>query len=296
MQEKNTVSPQKKSFKDPITGMEFVWVPGGTFDMGDIWGDGDSSEKPVHKVTVAGFYMGKYPVTQKEYKKIMGENPSFYGAGGIESNCKNRIEKKTLAVVGSLNYHIQGERTGWWDKFQARIFFTIKATLSMFKTRGDRHPVDSVSWNDSKEFITRLNRRSNYQYRLPTEAEWEYAARGGLDDKWSGTNDEACLEDYSFFHKGVTSPVDLRCSNPFGIHDMSGNLWEWCEDRWHKDYNGAPDDGSAWLVGDSSGRVIRGGCCDYSAKEVRSAYRKWHEPADRSSCFGFRLVLRNQPC
>lgn len=113
-----------KKFKDPVTGMEFVFIKGGCFDMGDTFGDGRADEKPVHEVCVGDFYIGIYEVTQAQWEKVMGNNPSKFKGGG--------------------NY-----------------------------------PVERVSWNDIQDFIERLNRQGGKRYRLPTEAEWEYAARSG---------------------------------------------------------------------------------------------------------------------
>ncbi len=123
-------------------GMEFVEVLGGSFDMGDTFGDGDENEKPVHRVNLDGFRMGKYPVTQAQWQKVMVNNPSEF--------------------------------------------------------KGENRPVECVSWDDAQRFIHKLNQQSESQYRLPTEAEWEYAARsGGKHQKWSGTSDENKLEHYA---------------------------------------------------------------------------------------------------
>ncbi|NWH04816.1 formylglycine-generating enzyme family protein [Desulfobacter latus] len=226
-----------KAWKDPKTGMEFVWVPGGTFDMGDTFGDGFSHEQPVHEVKVDGFYIGKYQVTQGEWVKVMSSNQS---------------------------------------KFM----------------RVDRYPVERVSWEMIVEqFIPELNKISNYTYRLPTEAEWEYAARScGRKEKYAGGDDVNAL---AWYGKDHTNKVGKMKPNGLGLYDMSGNMYEWCEDDWHANYDGAPNDGTAWFDSPrGAGRVIRGGCSRDSARNVRSANRKMCTLDDRSFYLGFRLVFQ----
>ena len=207
------------TYVDPIAG-EFVLVEGGSFQMGSK--DGDSDEQPVHPVTVKDYYIGKFEVSQAIWKKVMGENPSSF------QDCA-------------------------------------------------QCPVESVSWNDIQDFIRKLNQQSSYTYRLPTEAEWEYAAGGGENNrtKFSGTNNETQLYRYGNFCDDncnyswktstqddrfkQTAPVGTYLPNPLGLHDMSGNVWEWCEDWYHDSYKGAPADGSAWLDPKGSDRVVRGG-------------------------------------
>jgi formylglycine-generating enzyme required for sulfatase activity len=226
-------------FIEPHTGMEFVQIPGGSFTMGDIWGDGADTEKPVHQVNVESFYLGKYPVTQKEYTTIMGE--------------------------------------------------------SAFNTRrGNNYPVEAITWEKARQFIRRLNTITGKHFSLPSEAQWEYAARGGCDDKWSGTSSEWEVHRTAWFdnsiYTGTSSEVDKRPGNPFGLHDMSGNVSEWCEDRWHWSYEGAPSDGSAWTSGDLSQRVIRGGGWTDNIGFVRSSSRFKLGPRIPMPSVGFRLA------
>ena len=143
---------------DPVTGMEFVKVSGGTFMMGDIFGDGDDDEKPVHEVRLDEFYIGKYPVTQGQWKKIMGDNPSYFEEGGDD-------------------------------------------------------PVESVSWDDAQEFIGKLTEMNDgrYGFRLPTEAEWEYAARsGGKKERYAGGNDIDAVAWYEDNSDDSTYPVGRK--------------------------------------------------------------------------------------
>jgi formylglycine-generating enzyme required for sulfatase activity len=247
------VGPYGKEFRDEITGMEFVLVKGGCYQMGDTFGEGCDWEKPVHEVCVDDFYLGKYEVTQGEWQKIMGSNPSFF-------------------------------------------------------KDGDRYPVERVSWNDITEnFLPKLNRGSGKSYRLPTEAEWEYAAREGgkkvrfgngkdIADPCEINFDGSAGEKESYSRTGVyremTTKVGSFAPNSLGLHDMSGNLWEWCEDYWHDNYKGAPRDGSSWMDRCPIWiRVFRGGCWGNTPRFVRAAYRRYYSPVGSSSSLGFRLVL-----
>jgi sulfatase modifying factor 1 len=169
---------------------------------------------------------------------------------------------------------------------------------------GDDRPVEQVSWDEAQVFIGKLNalpeagRPAGYLFSLPTEAEWEYAARGGKYHregyKYAGSDR---LKDVGWFADnsgGETKPVGLKYPNQLGLHDMSGNVWEWCADDWHEKYDEhAPADGSAWIDHPERGlgRVLRGGSWDSSAKYCRVAYRDFGEPGRRGSGVGFRLAL-----
>jgi formylglycine-generating enzyme len=164
---------------------------------------------------------------------------------------------------------------------------------SDFKNSDDC-PVESVSWNRIQDCIKKLNEKTGLKFRLPTEAEWEYAARGGNKSKgykFSGSNN---LDEVGWYDKNSenkTHPVAEKNPNELGIYDMSGNVWEWCQDKWHDNYNDAPDDGSAWEIGDGSNRVCRGGSWNDSAQDCRVAFRSCDYPGRRFSFIGFRLVL-----
>jgi formylglycine-generating enzyme required for sulfatase activity len=162
-------------------GIEMVLVQGGTFTMGS--NSGDSDEKPLHQVTLSDFYIGKYEVTQKQWREIMGNNPSHFN--------------------------------------------------------GDERPVEYVSWNDAQEFIRKLNAKTGQKYRLPTEAEWEYAACGGQQSRgytYSGSNDINAVAWYGNNSNNKTHAVGQKQANELGLHDMSGNVWEWCGD-WYDNYS-----------------------------------------------------------
>jgi formylglycine-generating enzyme required for sulfatase activity len=165
---------------------------------------------------------------------------------------------------------------------------------SHFKDCGENCPVENVSWDDAKDFIKKLNKMEGDKYRLPTEAEWEYAARGGEKSKgykYSGSND---LDEVAWYRENSddkTQPAAGKKSNELGIYDMSGNVWEWCEDKWHDNYEDAPSDGSAWVTVEGSNRVNRGGSWNDFAQDCRVAGRNFVIPEGRSGRVGFRLVL-----
>jgi formylglycine-generating enzyme len=229
----------------PETGTEFILVPGCSFRMGDLWGDGSADEQPVHPVKLPEYYLARTPVTQGQWQKVMGGNPA---------------ESCGPMFVGP-------------DK-----------------------PVVNVSWDDAQAFIKKLNTVSRVQCRLPSEAEWECAARaGGLRQKWAGTNDEDELGDYAWYSRNSgrhIQPVGLKKANSLGFHDMSGNVWEWCADCWHNNYEGAPQDGSSWIEnGVSDRRVLRGGSWNFNAFNARVTYRDWNRADYRFFIIGFRLAL-----
>jgi formylglycine-generating enzyme required for sulfatase activity len=236
-QEEPAVSPRTGNYTDPETGMEFVLVKGGCYQMGDTFGDGSDDEKPVHEVCVDDFYIGKYEVTQGQWRTIRGNNHSYF------SNC------------------------------------------------GDNCPVEQVSWNDIQDYIRILNQQTGKTYRLPTEAEWEYAARsGGKSEKYSGGNNVDSVAWYKANAGSQTHPVGRKQPNGLGIYDMSGNVWEWCNDIYDEHYyRNSPRDNPR---GPSSGslRVLRGGPWGRSADYARAADRNWNDPVDGVDFHGFRLV------
>ena len=222
-------------------GMEFVLIPAGEFKMGSPSGEKGriSDEGPVHTVTIEkAYYLGKYEVTQEQWREVMSSNPSYF--------------------------------------------------------EGDNQPVEKVSWNDIQEFIKKLNEREGTnKYRLPSEAEWEYAARAGTTTRYSFGDDESELGDYAWYKDNSgskTHPVGQKLPNPWGLYDMHGNVWEWVQDYWYHNYDGAPTDGSAWEDGSSSSCVLRGGCWNYEAWGCRSANRGGTDPGSRFNLFGFRLL------
>ncbi len=222
---------------EPVTEMAFVRVPGGTFMMGDVLEEGGENEKPVHEVELEGFYLGKFPVTQAQWQKLIPELPCHF--------------------------------------------------------KGDRLPVEQVTWDDVHNFIKKLSAASqgNYDFRLPTEAEWEYAARsGGKDQRYAGGDAADPVAWFDENSAGTTHPVGEKSPNDWGLHDMSGNVWEWCMDtflegayhrhqRWNPIYTETGPD-----------RVIRGGSWNIDDWSVRCT-RRFSFPYDFSGAgLGFRLV------
>ena len=182
---------------------------------------------------------------------------------------------------------------------QAQYQAVIGKNPSHFK--GNQNPVEKVSWHDAVKFCEKLAQKTREKVRLPTEVEWEYAAKGGNQSegyKYAGSDslDEVGWYDgnttFLGFFGGKTQPVEQKRENELGIYDMSGNVWEWCEDIWHGNYNGAPTDGSAWLTGgEQSKRALRGGSWFLSVSSCRSANRIRHSADYCSSSIGFRVVV-----
>lgn len=239
----------KKKFLD-LPFAEMVYVEGGRFEMGSNKGYDD--EKPVHIVTVSSFLMGKYEVTQAQWRAVMGSDPPEL----YNKNC-------------------------------------------------DDCPVDGVSWNDIQEFLQKLNARSGGNYRLPTEAEWEYAARGGKNWRdgytYAGGNTletmgwfEANYQDSKHGEQGTTHPVGKKLANQLGIHDLSGNVWEWCSDwysdNWYAQAAASQSNPENKDFGSKTNRVLRGGSWTYAPNFACVAYRYNSPPGTRNGNYGFRLV------
>ncbi len=221
--------PRTPHPSDPF-GTQMVNIQGGTFQMGDY--DGNN----IHKVTLSGFFMSKYEVTQQQWREIMGTNPSYF------KNC-------------------------------------------------DNCPVEQVSWNDVQEFIEKLNAKTGENYRLPTEAEWEYAARGGETYKYAGSDNIGSVVWYKDNSGGKTNPVGQKSPNGYGLYDMSGNVWEWCSDWYGSNYyNNSP---SSNPKGPNNGtdRILRGGSWDYVPNGCRVVHRGHDKVAYGNNRRGFRLVL-----
>ena len=223
---------------------EMVVIPAGRFTMGS---NDYESEKPPHQVSVRSFALGKYEVTQGQWKAVMGNNPS------------------------------------------------------RFDECGDKCPVENVSWDDIQQYLQKLNQMTGQQYRLPSEAEWEYAARAGSNTKYSwgddiGRNNANCGGCGSRWDNKSTAPVGSFDANSYGLHDMHGNVWEWVRDSYHSNYQGAPADGSAWTSGGDQGRrVVRGGSWIDSPNSARAAVRGSAAPVDRNLRIGFRVARTVNP-
>ena len=209
-------------------------IPAGSFKMGSA--NGAARETPAHTVRVKGFRLGETEVTQKQWRLVMGSNPSYF------KGC-------------------------------------------------DDCPVDSVSWNDVQGFIKKLNAQTGLRFRLPTEAEWEYACRSaGKPENYCGGNDAGRLAWYGDNSGARTQAVAQKGANGIGLHDMSGNVWEWTQDCWHDSYDGAPADGQAWAQGACAKRVLRGGSWIGVAGSLSSTGRLGSSAATGSRNFGFRIA------
>ncbi len=230
---------------DPVSGMQFVWIPGRSFTMGSSNTDGDSygSEKPSHEVFINGFWLGKYEVTQAQWERIMGQH-----------NLKTNNEQ---SAQDTSNYPV-------------------------------------MTFNE--EFLVRLNESAEGDiYRLPNEAEWEYAARAGSSGKYCFGDDTSKLEEYAWYSKnsgGTVHPVGQLRPNKWGLYDMHGNVSELCEDAWHPNYDNAPIDGSLWKGGHETAKLVRGGGIEDPPVFLRSASRSVSDVGDDPQFhqIGFRLV------
>jgi formylglycine-generating enzyme required for sulfatase activity len=222
-----------KTFTDCADCPEMVVLPAGNFDMG---GRGDD-EKPVHRVTLRSFAMGKTEVTQGQWKSVMGNNPSRF------SNC------------------------------------------------GDGCPVETVSWIDAHDFVRKLTQKVGKTYRLPSEAEWEYACRAGGKHAYCGSDDVDKVAWSGSTSNNITHPVADKNSNAWGLYDMSGNVYEWTDDCWNDSYRDAPVDGSARSDGDCKKRVVRSSGWYDNRDQARSASRIREDVSSYRSIFsGFRVV------
>ncbi|MGF1520660.1 MAG: formylglycine-generating enzyme family protein [Nodosilinea sp.] len=255
-----------EALADRVLPLRMMQISAGTFLMGSPEDELERLERegPQHEVTLSQFFMGKYPITQAQWRAVAA---------------LPQVERE------------------------------IKANPSRFE--GDLRPVEQVSWYDAVEFCDRLTILTDRQYRLPTEAEWEYACRAGTttpfhfgetittelanyrgtdneEYKWSGSYGDGPKGEY----REETTPVNqFEGANAFGLCDMHGNVWEWCQDHWHDNHEGAPTDGSAWIEGgDSKRRILRGGSWNDDPRNCRSAYRYTSEPDYRPYGIGFRVV------
>jgi formylglycine-generating enzyme required for sulfatase activity len=247
--------------------LEMVAIPGGTFTMGTEDEEIErlvkkfdwqyfSREKPQHQVTLPSFYMGKYPITQAQWQAIAAT---------------------------------------------AKIDIDLETNPSNFT--GNELPVERVTWYQATEFCKRLSRETKQEYRLPSEAEWEYACRAGtttpfyfgetITGKLANHNaSNTYADEPKGEYRKETTPVGQFPPNAFGLYDMHGNVWEWCADTWHDNYDGAPTDGSVWTKNGNDNRSpLRGGSWYYYPSGCRSAFRGFNDRrAYVSDDFGFRVV------
>ena len=225
------------TYTDPATGMEFVLVPGGCYRMGNLQGGADSDEEPAHQVCLDDFYLGKTEVTQAQWLKMTGRNPS----------------------------HFQ---------------------------KGDDHPVESVSWNEAMAFLKKMSAAGAKPYRLPTEAEWEYACRsGGKEETFCGGD---TLDSLAWFDRtggGSTQAVATRQPNGLGLFDMSGNVWEFCSDTYAQDYYATSPDRNPQGAAEGPHIVKRGGSWSINPRYLRATVRGRAARDDAHYSSGFRVAV-----
>jgi formylglycine-generating enzyme required for sulfatase activity len=181
---------------------------------------------------------------------------------------------------------------GKYPVTQAQYQAVMGTNPSYFKNN-PQNPVEDVSWNDAQAFCQKLSQITGKTYRLPTEAEWEYACRAGTTTRFYFGDNANQLGDYAWYggnSQQTTHPVGQKKPNGWGLYDMSGNVWEWCEDNWHDNYIGAPKDGSAWLTNDNDYQIVRGGSWFHYPYYCRSAFRGSYYRRDFFFNFGFRVV------
>ena len=247
-------------FEEPLASgmppLKLVAIPSGEFMMGSPEAEAGryDNEGPQHGVKVSPFFMGQTPVTQAQWRAV--------------------------ATLPKQEHDLAPD--------PARF-------------KGDDRPVERVSWHDAVEFCARLSEHTGRTYRLPTEAEWEYACRADtttpfnvgetLTTELANYNGSVFLNEPKGQSRAETTPVGQFAPNAFGLYDLHGNVWEWCLDHWHDNYDGAPTDGSAWLIeNEGSKRVRRGGSWYYFPRNCRSACRNDTDPGNRYAYDGFRLV------
>ena len=238
----------EKIWKEPVTGMEFVWVPGGCYQMGcGSWTDDCfSDEKPVHEVCVDGFWMGKTEVTQRQWEQVMKDNPAEF-------------------------------------------------------KKGDNYPVERVRYPEAEEFAEKLSSSTTitHKFRLPTEAEWEYAARsGGKPEKYAGGDDLNRLAWHHGNSNGSAHPVATKEPNGLGLFDMNGNVNEWCADTYRAWAYKKHERNNPLFRDEGYTRVFRGGSWNSKSKSARCSVRSYETGVDRppfiayrSNDLGFRLVM-----
>ncbi|MFC2085074.1 SUMF1/EgtB/PvdO family nonheme iron enzyme [Bacteroidota bacterium] len=237
---------------------DMIYVQGGSFQMGDTFGDGDSDERPVHDVTKDDFYISKYEVSNEQYVEFLNSEGN-QTEGGVtwldinDSDC--RIEYTGGEYI---------QKNGYED-----------------------HPVVEVTWYGARAYCEWIGGR------LPTEAEWEYAARGGIESngyKYSGSNNIEDVAWYSGNSGGTTNAVGEKYPNELGIKDMSGNVLEWCNDWYDEDYYDISPDNNPQGPGSGTYKVLRGGSWNYFTRDCRVSYRYRYLPGYSDCDSGFRVA------
>lgn len=230
-------SKPPQSYKDPVTGMEFVLVSGGCFQMGNLWEKSYPNEEPAHRVCLDDFYLAKTEVTQNQWVEIMGSNPSFF-------------------------------------------------------QEGESLPVENISWNNAVTFLQKMSAGSDRNYRLPTEAEWEFACRsGGEQQRFCGGDTPQELAWFDRTGGGKTQPVATRQPNGLGLYDMSGNVWEFCSDIYAADYYMNSPQRNPQGAAHGPHVIKRGGSWSINPRYLRSTVRGRAARDDAHYSTGFRVAL-----
>ena len=275
---------RQEALKLELAG-EIVSIPGGTFRMGDLSGEGDDDEKPVHSVAVSAFKLGKYEVTVGQFRR-------FVEATAYRTDAERNVNGND----GCYTYTGDGWKWTWGRSWHNPGY-----------SMEDDQPVTCVSWNDVQAFIAWLAVQTGESYRLPSEAEWEYAARAGSTTKYHFGNAESQLcryanhgdtsTDYSDRNRSCSDGIGERTAavgryqpNTYGLYDMHGNVWELVQDCFNGNYAETPSDGRPWTRGDCTVRVIRGGSWGTGPDGLRSANRGRSRLTDRNTTRGFRLA------
>jgi formylglycine-generating enzyme required for sulfatase activity len=244
-------------------------------------------------VMAAGYWIMNPGQDNNTYTNSIGMEFVLIPAGEFEMGSPSGEEGR-FAVEGPV-HTVTIEKAYYLSKYevtQAQWKEVMGSNPSDFE--GDDRPVENVSWNDVAEFIKKLNQMEGTdKYRLPSEAEWEYACRAGTTTRYSFGDNESLLGDYAWYYGNLdrkTHPVGNKKPNNWGLYDMHGNVWEWVQDRWHNNYNVVLKNGSAWESNSGSTRVFRGGGWFSDARSCRSAVRGRFDPDDRGFYVGFRLL------
>ena len=288
------LSPAEDRLRSCAWCPELVEIPAGQFRMGDLAGTGEENEKPVHRVHVHRFALARHETTVGQFRR-------FVMATGYRTDAERDGAKGCRTVEISTRNK--------WDWTPGRSWANVEYALE------EDQPVVCVSWNDVQAYVGWLNERTSGGWRLPSEAEWEYAARAGSETLYHFGDDVSRLCDYgnvtdtTKLPNGNTWTNRAECSdgaayptrvgrylpNALGLHDMHGNVWEWTQDCWNHSYAGAPTDGSAWENGDCSRRVLRGGSWNYRPSYLRAAYRSRSTAGNRGDGNGFRVARTLTP-
>jgi formylglycine-generating enzyme required for sulfatase activity len=277
-------TPAPGEYRDPVTGMGFVLVKGGCYQMGNTFGDGLAEEKPAHEVCLNDFNLGKYEVTVGDFRTFVNE-----------TGYRTDAERGDGCFVYKGDKFVRESNKNWRDPGFSQ---------------DDRHPVVCVSWNDAKAFADWMKGKGGREYRLPTEAEWEYAARSrGKDYKYSWGNESPVgnLADVSLkrqfpgrpssfpiwegYDDGYvfTAPVGKFAPNELGLYDLTGNVWEWVSDWYDENYYKNSPKENPQGPGSGQLKVLRGGSWDAFPRSVRASFRNYLDLSDRYGFLGFRL-------